>query len=75
MIFLTNTHDPADVEAAKRSLVLSFEEWQDPDGRERCWQNHLKWLEGKIVGDPQPSEKYTVEQMKEMGLVGVYAPD
>jgi len=70
--FLTNTHDPKDIEGAKMSLALSFEDWQDPNGRERAWKYHLDYLKGKIIGDPQATDVYTVDQLKEMQLVGVY---
>lgn len=39
-----------------------------PDAQRGC----LHWLADKVIGEPGPSEMYTVEQMKEMGMVGVY---
>ena len=38
-------------------------------------KNHKSWLKDKIIGEPKASEKYTVEQLKEMGLVGVYVKE
>lgn len=29
---------------------------------------------GKIIGRPQATEKYTVEELEEMGYVGIYGP-
>lgn len=69
MKFLDNTHDPKDPRAR---FYLSTELRQT---HEEAWKMHLQWLEGKIIGDPQPTDTYTVEQLKAMGLVGVYKPD
>ena len=65
--FLSNTHDPKD-ENAPMYVVRSFHETQ-----EQAWANHLEWLKDKVIGDPQATEAYTVEQLKEMCMVGVYA--
>ena len=67
MKWLSNTYNPNNKDA-KNHVGRSFDETQ-----EQAWINHRKWLEGKIIGDPMPSEAYTVEQLKEMGMVGVYA--
>ena len=73
--WIINTHDPKDVEGAKRNLRLSMEDFSTPDGRERAWQRHLEWLEDKAIGDPQATPSYTVEELKQMGVVGVYVID
>jgi len=54
---------------------------------ERPWDNYLngtleerlikskesrKWYESCIVGKPQATETYTVEQLENMGMVGYY---
>lgn len=65
--FLSNTHDPKD-KNARMYVARSFDETQ-----EEAWRNHLEWLKGKVIGEPQATEAYTVAQLKEMGLVGVYA--
>lgn len=72
MKFLANTHDPEDVERAKKNLVLTFEEMNDPNGKEHAWQRHLEYLSDKIISDPQETAHYTVDELKAMGLVGVY---
>ncbi len=38
-------------------------------------KHHREWLAGKIIGDPKATAKYTVEQLKAMGMVGVYLKD
>ena len=72
MKFLTNTHDPKDIENAKMSLALSFEDMYDQKGRESAWQRHLDYLSDKFIGRPQATTTYTVEQLEAMGMVGVY---
>jgi hypothetical protein len=74
MRFLTNIHDPEDPKA-KMYLALSFEDFMDPQGHERAWQRHLDWLKDKVIGEPKGTDAYTSEQLKEMGMVGVYAID
>lgn len=69
MKFLSNTHDPKD-KNAKMYVARLFHETQ-----EEAWANHLNWLKGKVIGDPEATEAYTVAQLKEMGLVGVYMPN
>jgi hypothetical protein len=65
--FLSNTHDPKD-KFARMYVARRFDETQ-----EEAWHWHLEWLKGKVIGDPQATETYTVAQLKEMGMVGVYA--
>lgn len=65
--FLSNTHDPKD-KNARMYVARRFDETQ-----EEAWRNHLAWLKGKVIGEPQATEAYTVAQLKEMGMVGVYA--
>ena len=66
MEFLTNTHDPKD-KYAKMYVARSI--YETP---EEAWAHHVEWLKDKVIGEPQATEAYTVEQLKEMGLVGVY---
>lgn len=42
---------------------------------EDVWKWHKYWLQDKIIGEPEASEYYTVQEMKDMNLVGVYAKD
>lgn len=34
-----------------------------------------KWLSDKIIRDPKATDFYTVEQLKKMGMVGIYAKE
>ena len=69
MRFLSNTFNPKHPNA-RQYLARSIGE-----DEEQAWQHYQDWLRGKIIDDPQASKKYTVEELKAMGYVGVYAPD
>lgn len=67
MRFLCNDSDPKDPNA--RNLVFTrVDQTQD-----EAYQQHLRWLADKIIGEPHATEFYTVQQLKDMGLVGIYA--
>lgn len=66
MKFLSNIYNPKEPDA-KRMLVLSLDET-----RETAWKHHLEWLQDKVIGDPQATKFYTMEQLKDMKMVGVY---
>lgn len=36
---------------------------------------HRRWLEGKVIGKPRSSPYFTVEQLEEMGYIGVYVEE
>ena len=65
-VFLSNTHDPKDPHA-DMYVARSFHETYEEAAR-----HHREWLKGKIIGKPRASKYYTVKQMEEMQLVGVY---
>ena len=48
-----------------------------PQGKtmEIVWQEHLRFREGKIVGRPRANDRYTVEQLEEQGLIGLYVEE
>lgn len=31
-----------------------------------------RWIEGKVIGEPQATEAYTVKELEAMGMRGVY---
>jgi len=66
MRWLTNTYDPS-LPDVRMHVVRCF-----PETFEESWRLHLDYLKDKIIGEPQATEKYTVEQLKAMGMVGVY---
>lgn len=69
MKFLTNIHNPSDKNA---KLYISL---RPHETLKEAVTNHLEWLKGKVIGEPQATEAYTVAQLKEIGMVGVYMPN
>lgn len=37
------------------------------------WQYHLDWINENVIGPPKGTDHYTVEQLEEMGMIGIYA--
>ena len=58
--WLTNTRDPKNFSG---------------DTLHRQEQEALEYLENKIIGRPKATERYSVEELEAMGLVGVYKED
>jgi hypothetical protein len=71
MRFLSNTYDPT-TEGAKESFFGGI---KDPQSRNEAWANYLEWVDAHVIGEPQATRTYTVEELKKMGMVGVYAED
>ena len=67
--WLTNLYDPRRADA--KSLIITGT-YEHPD---EAWRRQQKWLEGKIIGRPKTTDHYTVEELEDMGSVGVYADD
>lgn len=71
--FLGNVHDP-NAPNAQMYFTYSFHAWDcGPDAMRWEWEQHLRYLNENNIGPPKATEKYTVRQLEEMGLVGVYA--
>ena len=66
MKFLCNTYDPKRPDAKMTVHTMPHETI------EHAWHWHMKWLSDKVIGEPMATAHYTVEQLKNMGLVGVY---
>ena len=45
----------------------------DKLSRESEWANHLAWINAHVVGPPKATEFYSVEELKAMGMIGIYA--
>lgn len=69
MRWLSNTYNPNLPDAKHHVDTMPH---QTP---EEAWHWHKVWLSGKIIGEPQATDTYTVEQLKAMDLVGVYVED
>lgn len=68
MKWLANTYDPKDKDW-KCHIIAKFDETH-----EQACERYLQWLEGKVIGKPKGNEFYTVEQLENDGIVGVYVP-
>ena len=64
--WVRNTYDPTKADAhlqiAKRASETQAE----------AWKNHKLWIVGKVISRPQATETYTVAELEQMNLVGVY---
>lgn len=46
-----------------------------PEECEREWQSYLEWIRENTIGPPEATDKYTVKQLQDMGMVGIYAKE
>ena len=69
MKFLSNIYDPNRPDASQ-FVSLEGNETQD-----QAWANHLRWLKGKVIGNPQATTSFSAEELKALHMVGVYQPD
>lgn len=69
MRFLSNTFNPLDPMADTYAIREIGQSQQEAVA---SWR---EWLKGKVVGRPQATFKYTVEQLESMGVVGIYDPE
>ena len=37
------------------------------------WKNYLDWINRNVTGEPEGTDHYSVQQLKDMGMIGVYA--
>ncbi len=69
MKFLTNTYDPSHPFAPGMVTIGRGETQAE------AWARQQRWLEGKIISDPQATQSYSVQELKTRNMVGVYAPE
>lgn len=67
MKFLSNTFDPNH----KYAQIYVIREGDQT--REQAWDRYMHWLSGKIIGMPQETDKYTVDELIRLNMVGVYS--
>lgn len=69
LVFLSNTYNPNAEDA------FTYVRRRPHETPTEAWQHKLEWLSDKIIGEPQATEHYTVEQLKAMNMVGVYSKE
>lgn len=67
MKWLTNIYNP------NRPDAFQYIYSELGESIDQAWSNHLEWLKDKIILEPKATDTYTVEQLEEMGMVGVYS--
>ena len=67
MRFLTNLYDPT---AFNAEQMIATEVGQT---REEALKSQNSWLNDKIIGDPKATDDYTVAELQQQNMVGVYA--
>jgi hypothetical protein len=74
--FLSNTPDPFR-DGNAMHMCYSLEAMMDPTGElmRREWESYMHWIRSNVIVPPKSTEHYTTEQLKAMGMVGIYAPD
>lgn len=68
MKFLTNKPDH------RKRKLSGFVMRRGNETQEQANRRYMEWLQGKIIGEPQATETYTVEQLKAMDIIGIYEP-
>ena len=67
--WLTNIYDPDRPDSRANHTSSSF----GKEESNRKWNAHVDYVEKHIIGPPKATEKYTIYQLQEMHIVGVYA--
>lgn len=67
MRWIANTSDP-------RLGIRGIVPCRTGQTQEEADQSYQDFLRGKVFGEPKATDTYTVEELKSMGLVGVYEP-
>lgn len=70
--FLSNISNPKSADARKY-FTHNKEAFLDSELADLEWQYYLDWVEKNEIGRPSPTEHYTVEELENMGMVGIYS--
>lgn len=70
--FLSNIYDHRNP-TARRSFLHSFQAMDNENAREEEWQQYLKWINANVIGPPKETERYSVDALQKMGMIGIYA--
>lgn len=69
MKWLTNLYDPTRYDAPWRVQRLMNETYME------AWEREKRYLADKVIGRPNETVDYSVEELERMGMVGVYSKD
>lgn len=36
------------------------------------WLSHLDWINENVIGPPEATDRYSVEELEAMGMIGIY---
>lgn len=73
MRFLSNIYDPHREDARER-FTFSSKAASDHELANLEWERQMGWVNENIIDRPMATDKYTVGQLEEFGMVGIYAP-
>jgi len=73
MKYLSNIKDPRKPEA-KTKFVYRFST-NTPAEKDAEFERYLAWVADNHIGQPKATDKYSVEELEQMGMVGIYAGD
>lgn len=70
---LSNIHDPEDPRA-KLFYCYSLCAKGDSHLEAMEWQRHIDRIQAALIGPPKATTTFTRDQLKQMNIVGLYAP-
>jgi len=69
MRFLANIYDPQRPDAKRWLDLITGQTYEE------VWAKREDWLRNKLIGRPQATAAYSIEELEAQGIVGVYAID
>lgn len=62
---------------AEAMFTYSYHAWiEKSDGpRKREWNSHLRWINENMIGPPKETDHYGSQELKDQGMIGIYAKD
>ena len=69
MRWLTNTYNPSKPDYWMSIIPFHGQTYEEAEKMQR------DFLQNAVIGRPKATDKYTVEQLEVMGMVGVYSND
>jgi len=73
MKFLSNIYDPSKEDAPQYHTYSFHAHMNGQEAMKQEWERHLEWVNSNIVGPPQGTDYYNVEELEARGIVGIYS--